>query len=168
MDAKLHEEQRDLISRWLPEGTAVRYWPGGKTGPGDITVTRSPVWALGCGTLAVKVEGASGGISLSHVEPVWLKEDALNLIIKGWAAVMADRLEELALQQNHAVGEGALNFAAEQVRNYAGEFSPGGIDISEHKPTAYLPEHSTATETCRQCGQDWPCPTSKLHLQRTF
>lgn len=40
------------------------------------TVTRSPAWALGDGTPVVLVEGATGGIALTHVDPVLADAEA--------------------------------------------------------------------------------------------
>ncbi len=50
-----------------PAGTPVRYWPGGRIGPGRESVTRSQAWNV-CGTPVVAVEGYAGGIALTHVE----------------------------------------------------------------------------------------------------
>lgn len=54
----------------LPLGTPVLYWPGARTGEGRLSVTRTPIWKVGSGTEVVSVEGYSGGIALTHVEPV--------------------------------------------------------------------------------------------------
>jgi hypothetical protein len=54
-----------------PIGTHVRYWP--VLPPVDSilpkdTITRSEAWALGDGSVVVKVIGIAGGVALSHVE----------------------------------------------------------------------------------------------------
>lgn len=51
-------------------GTAVRYWPGERTGPGVVSKTRSPAWALCHGHAVVSVDGYAGGIALTHVEVI--------------------------------------------------------------------------------------------------
>jgi hypothetical protein len=65
-------EQAELATAWNdkhPVGTPVRFWPGGRIGPGRPSVTRSRAWTLGDGTAVVSVEDYAGGIALSHVEP---------------------------------------------------------------------------------------------------
>lgn len=56
-----------------PIGTPVRYWPRlariALTTPVD-TRTRSEAWELGDGSPVVLCEGRSGGLSLSHLEPI--------------------------------------------------------------------------------------------------
>lgn len=54
----------------LPVGTPVLYWPGARTGDGRLSITRSPIWKMGSGTEVVSVEGYTGGIALTHVQPV--------------------------------------------------------------------------------------------------
>lgn len=54
-----------------PVGTAVRYWP--IYPPIDCvlpldTTTRSEAWAIGGGSVIVKVFGVTGGVHLSHIE----------------------------------------------------------------------------------------------------
>lgn len=56
-----------------PEGTAVRYWPiyPPIVGvPPVETTTRSPAWTLGDGSVVVCITGHSGGVCLSHIEPI--------------------------------------------------------------------------------------------------
>lgn len=55
----------------FPVGTPVRYWPvypPVEGIPPVDTKTRSEAWALGDGSVVVKVEGRTGGVHLSHVE----------------------------------------------------------------------------------------------------
>jgi hypothetical protein len=59
------------ISAWNaehPVGTPVLFWPGGRSGPGRQSTTRSHAWPLGDGTPVVLVNGYAGGIALTHVE----------------------------------------------------------------------------------------------------
>lgn len=35
-----------------------------------------------------------------------------------------------------------------------------GVALGSHQPTAYLPEGSPQAETCRECGNNWPCRTA--------
>jgi hypothetical protein len=52
----------------IPFGTPVTYWPGVREGAGIESVTRSGVWFV-CGQPVVLVEGYSGGVALTHIEP---------------------------------------------------------------------------------------------------
>jgi hypothetical protein len=64
----------DAVDDWnarYPIGTPVRYWPGVKRGEGHESKTRTPAWVIHGGHSAlVSVEGYSGGIILSHIEPI--------------------------------------------------------------------------------------------------
>lgn len=73
---------REQVDRWNERyevGQSVRFWRSERydlqsgqpvrDGAGEIGNTRSRAWEL-CGTAVVQVTGASGGIALSHVEPV--------------------------------------------------------------------------------------------------
>ncbi|MEV4181658.1 hypothetical protein AB0J28_09445 [Streptosporangium canum] len=53
-----------------PVGTPVLAWPGTLKDEPMATRTRTPAWTLGHGAAVVSVEGRSGGIALTHVEPV--------------------------------------------------------------------------------------------------
>ncbi|MFE5090642.1 hypothetical protein ACFRCI_09605 [Streptomyces sp. NPDC056638] len=53
-----------------PVGTPVVAYPGSRDGRHLDTVTRTPAWTLGHGAAVVSVEGESGGICLTHVDPV--------------------------------------------------------------------------------------------------
>jgi len=71
-----------VISRVLPErlvadfnartpvGTSVRYWTGMREGEGKVSTTRTPAHVLGGHTAVVWLEGVSGCVALSHVEPI--------------------------------------------------------------------------------------------------
>ena len=63
-------ETEDEWNRRYPVGTPVRYWTGVRTGPGRESTTRSPAWTLGSGTVVASVEGYTGGIALTHMEPI--------------------------------------------------------------------------------------------------
>jgi hypothetical protein len=58
------------FNRRHPVGTPVTYWPGDRQGPGQTSRTRTPAWTLAHGAAVVSVEDYSGGISLTHVEPI--------------------------------------------------------------------------------------------------
>lgn len=63
-----------------PVGTEVLYWPGARTDQAGIpSVTRSPAWEVGDGTPVVSVAGKSGGIALSHIEPLNLADAASGM-----------------------------------------------------------------------------------------
>lgn len=56
-------------------GTPVRFWPGSRVvDHPKVSRTRTPAWALGSGTPVVSVEGSSGGMALTHVEPITEEE----------------------------------------------------------------------------------------------
>lgn len=78
------EEQRRqaaaerAVAEWNakhPVGTLVKYWPGVRQGEGKQGRTRSEASIL-CGEPCVWIEGARGGVSLSHVEPIVEGEQA--------------------------------------------------------------------------------------------
>ena len=56
-------------NRLHPVGVTVRYWRGLREGEGAISRTRSAAWVV-CDHAAVLIEGTSGSIALSHVEPL--------------------------------------------------------------------------------------------------
>ncbi|PSH05165.1 MAG: hypothetical protein CXZ00_03135 [Acidobacteria bacterium] len=69
--SQLSPEQ--LAHKWnrrFPIGTRVRYWTGTRDKPGKVSVTKSEAQVLGGHTAVLWVEGESGCISLSHVEPI--------------------------------------------------------------------------------------------------
>ena len=53
-----------------PIGTQVQVWSGKREGSGDRGATCTEAWDLGDGTPIVGVTGKSGGIALTHVEPI--------------------------------------------------------------------------------------------------
>ncbi|MCW8219443.1 hypothetical protein H5I60_23185 [Streptomyces griseolus] len=53
-----------------PVGTPVTAYPVTRDDEALTTVTRSRAWTLGHGAAVVSVEGYSGGICLTHVDPV--------------------------------------------------------------------------------------------------
>lgn len=58
------------FNRAFPVGTLVRYWRGVREGdPSGTGRTRSAAWLLS-GHGSVQIEGTSGSIALTHVEPV--------------------------------------------------------------------------------------------------
>jgi hypothetical protein len=60
----------DAFNAIHPVGTPVRYWKGVREGEGRISRTRTPAQMLGGHTAIVWLEGVSGGIALTHVEPL--------------------------------------------------------------------------------------------------
>lgn len=64
-----------------PKGTPVLFWPGERAfpdkagSPGLPTLTRSDAWEMPSGQRVVKVEGYSGGIALTHIEPIAMVMD---------------------------------------------------------------------------------------------
>lgn len=72
--------QRDLMDRWndaFPYDVGVRYWPGVRYGAGVESGTRSGAEMLG-DRAVVWVDGRSGAIALTHVEPVGPVWDQAN------------------------------------------------------------------------------------------
>lgn len=62
-----------LVRKWnksFPIGTKVRYWTGVREGIGNISTTRTEAQFLGGHTPIVWIEGVSGCVALSHVEPI--------------------------------------------------------------------------------------------------
>ncbi|MER6103644.1 hypothetical protein ABT115_15300 [Streptomyces sp. NPDC001832] len=53
-----------------PVGTPVLAYPDTREDEPLDTVTRTPAWTLGHGAAVVSVEGAGGGICLTHVDPI--------------------------------------------------------------------------------------------------
>ncbi|MGW1433092.1 hypothetical protein ACWD6K_31290 [Streptomyces sp. NPDC002431] len=60
----------DEWNRRYPVGTPVLAYPGTRDDEPLDTVTRSRAWTLGHGAAVVSVEGAAGGIHLTHVDPI--------------------------------------------------------------------------------------------------
>jgi hypothetical protein len=60
----------DAFNAIHPVGTPVRYWKGVREGEGRISRTRTPAQMLSGHTAIVWLEGVSGGIALTHVEPL--------------------------------------------------------------------------------------------------
>lgn len=53
-----------------PVGTRVRYWRGVRSGPGAVGTTRTPAQVLNGDEPVVWIDGTSGCIALTHVEPL--------------------------------------------------------------------------------------------------
>jgi hypothetical protein len=68
--ARLRVNPADAWNAAHPVGTAVRYWSGYREGEGRTSRTRTPAWMLGSDLAVVSVDGHSGGIALTHVEPI--------------------------------------------------------------------------------------------------
>jgi hypothetical protein len=64
------EKKAREFNRLFPVGTRVRYWKGAREGRGKESVTRSEASVLSGHTAVVWLEGVSGAIALSHVEPL--------------------------------------------------------------------------------------------------
>ncbi|MEE1735931.1 hypothetical protein PUR49_05300 [Streptomyces sp. BE147] len=69
-ESPLHPMTADEWNRRYPVGTPVLAYPGTRDDEPLDTVTRTPAWTLGHGAACVSVEGAGGGIHLTHVDPV--------------------------------------------------------------------------------------------------
>jgi len=52
-----------------PIGTPVTAYPDARDDKPLHTRTRTPAWTLGHGAAVVSVDGVSGGIALTHVDP---------------------------------------------------------------------------------------------------
>lgn len=60
----------DKFNRDCPIGTDVRYWKGVKRGePTGVAAVRAPAELFGGHTPSVWLEGVSGCVALTHVEP---------------------------------------------------------------------------------------------------
>ena len=63
---------KKLAAKWnetFPVGTRVRYWTGVREGLGKESVTSHTAQVL-CGAAVIWLQGVSGCIALSHVEPI--------------------------------------------------------------------------------------------------
>jgi hypothetical protein len=61
-----------LAAKWnkyFPIGTRVRYWTGVREGSGKVSITSTAAEVLGGHTAVVWIEGCSGCVALSHVQP---------------------------------------------------------------------------------------------------
>jgi hypothetical protein len=52
-----------------PVGTPVHAYPGSRDDAPLTTTTRTPAWTLGHGAAVVSVDGVTGGICLTHIDP---------------------------------------------------------------------------------------------------
>ncbi len=53
-----------------PLGTKVRYWRGKREGLGSEGITRSEAYVTDSGEAVLFIEGCSGFIALSHIQPI--------------------------------------------------------------------------------------------------
>ncbi|MFC3986499.1 hypothetical protein [Streptosporangium jomthongense] len=53
-----------------PVGTPILAWPGSRDAEPLTTATRTTAWTLGSGHAVVSVEGCTGGIFLTHIQPI--------------------------------------------------------------------------------------------------
>lgn len=53
-----------------PIGTPVLAWPGSLRDEPLVTRTRTTAWTLGHGVAVVAIEGRTGGIALTHIQPI--------------------------------------------------------------------------------------------------
>ncbi|WP_346536985.1 hypothetical protein [Micromonospora sp. DPT] len=60
----------ELFNAIHPVGTTVRYWKGVREGDGKTSTTRTEAQLLSGHTAVVWLEGVSGCIALTHIEPV--------------------------------------------------------------------------------------------------
>lgn len=58
------------FARLYSVGTEFYYYPVADEPERDYTKTRSEPWELGHGTVVVLIEGRTGGVLISHLEPV--------------------------------------------------------------------------------------------------
>jgi hypothetical protein len=64
--------QAKLAAKWndrFPVGTVVRYWTSTRDGVGKVGKTRSEAEVMGGHTAVVWIEGCSGCVALTHVQP---------------------------------------------------------------------------------------------------
>lgn len=76
-----------------PIGTPVRYWKGVREGAGKVSTTRTVAQLLGGHTAVVWLNGVSGCIALTHIQPVDVAElDAAIEAAEATAAVVTVEL----------------------------------------------------------------------------
>lgn len=65
--------QQKLVANFnatFPVGTKVRYWTGVREGLGKESTTRSDAKLIGGHAAVIWLDGVSGCVALSHVEPI--------------------------------------------------------------------------------------------------
>lgn len=127
-----------------PIGTPVRYWSMSREGEGTVSRTRSEAWNAG-GSDMVLVEGKSGGICLTHVDPI--EEPPAHLLTRLRTIIGGSGSFGLTVSQQRiltqavddearllASNEKTLRFNMEQFRNVVRhqrtELVDKGLDIS--------------------------------------
>jgi len=85
-DQSTEQQTVDAFNAAHPVGTVVRYWCGVREGaPSGVGPTRSLAYVLSGHTAVVFIEGTSGCIALSHVEPVTPLRDLIRAArAAGW------------------------------------------------------------------------------------
>lgn len=68
----LNDRERALINAQVlfPVGRKVRFYPWTQSSQHVDSSIRSAPWALGDGTLVVKIDGKAGGVSVDHLEVI--------------------------------------------------------------------------------------------------
>ena len=82
-----------------PVGTPVLFWPGLRQGSGFQSRTRSAAWEMGDGTPVVKVVSRSGGIALTHVEPLAVTDAEFSKsLVEKATKELRERVERLSAE----------------------------------------------------------------------
>ncbi|MFI6228595.1 hypothetical protein ACIBCR_14940 [Micromonospora echinospora] len=114
-----------------PLRTPVRYWKGVREGDGKTARTRTPAQLLGGHTAVVWLEGVSGCIALTHVDPISEDEYAAQPPAAPRIPDQPDGLSE------HYEDDSDLpdpHRAAERVIAYITAWGDGLIDTTDGKP----------------------------------
>lgn len=103
-----HLRAIEAWNRTHPEGTAVRFWPGVREGEGRLSRTRSKAWLVSEHG-SVLVEDYSGGICLTHVEPIRAARIEIEALgegpgVAGMLIFFAGHAEPLGFTSDPATG----------------------------------------------------------------
>lgn len=69
-DKRSEQQKVDEFNRQYSPGTEVRYWTGFRQGKGETGFTKSLAFLCSAEIAVIFIAGASGYISLTHVEPI--------------------------------------------------------------------------------------------------
>ena len=90
------------MSTEIKAGDMVRFWPGAKTGRSLLGRTTSEPWNL-CGTEVISVDTYSGGIALTHVEPVRVDDNGtvyVKTVAEALDVCTADGITDVVIEDN--------------------------------------------------------------------
>lgn len=105
-----------------PIGTPVRYWKGAREGDGRTARTRTAAQLLGGHTAVVWLDGVSGCIALTHVEPI------------GEVELIPDQPDGLSEHYEDDSDLPDPHRAAARIREYISAWGDGLINTADGRP----------------------------------